>query len=80
MSNAPTELTNEELSNVITRDRFVKEQMGARIASLVQENLELVALVQQMQGELRQHLKGHTPHESPNGDVEVVTPQARELA
>ncbi len=41
--------TYGDLVRAAARDRFVKGQLSARIASLVQENLELVSIVQELQ-------------------------------
>jgi hypothetical protein len=46
------ELTREDLLRVVQRDRFVKGEMASRIAALVQENLDLVAIVQELQQDL----------------------------
>jgi hypothetical protein len=46
------ELTREDLVRVVQRDRYVKGEMASRIAALVQENLDLVAIVHELQQDL----------------------------
>ena len=56
MSNTPPtnidDLTREDLVRVVQRDRFIKEQLSARIASVMHENVELVAIIQELQQDL----------------------------
>lgn len=51
MSNTE-ELSQSDLRRIITRDRFVKGEMSSRIAALVQENLDLVAIINELQQDL----------------------------
>ena len=68
MSNTNIEdLSQEDLIRILQRDRFVKEQMAGRLAAMTQENLELLAIIQELQGERQQTLSAS------NG--EVPTPQ-----
>lgn len=48
----PNDMTKEELIRVTQRDRWVKAQMAERIASLVQENLGFLAIIQELQQDL----------------------------
>ena len=65
------QLSHADLMSVVTRDRFVKEQMSGRVASLVQENLELLALVRQLQGEVQQ-LRQSSADPRLNGPVDEL--------
>lgn len=65
------QLSPEDMMSIITRDRFVKEQMSGRVANLVQENLELLALVRQLQGEVQQ-LRRSSVDPSLNGPVDEL--------
>ena len=59
MSNTNIEdLSREDLLRVIQRDRFVKEQLSVRVAGLVHENLELTAIIQELQGTLNELREG----------------------
>ena len=63
MSNALDDLSREDMAKVIMRDRFVKEQQGLRITALLSENLEMLAIVQELQADLadaRQHIEAMT--------------------
>jgi hypothetical protein len=53
------DLSREDLLRILNRDRFVKEQLSARVANLMHENLELLAIIQ----------------ESRSSDGEVPTPE-----
>lgn len=57
------DFTKEELIRIIKRNQFVKEQMNQRITGLLSENLELLAIVQELQGDVST-LRGNT-----NGEV-----------
>lgn len=46
------QMSREDLLRVAARDRFVKGQQDNRIALLIRENLELLAIVQEQQSEL----------------------------
>lgn len=55
--------TQEELVRMVRRDRFVKDQQSERIKMLLAENLEMLAIIQELQGELaavRQQLEQAT--------------------
>jgi hypothetical protein len=73
MSNTNIEdLSREDLLRVLARDRFVKEQMANRIAALVHENIELVAIVNETQaalGQLRGQANGEVTTPSASADV-----------
>ena len=72
MSNTAEELSREDLLRILTRDRFVKEQLSSRVASLMHENLELMAIVQELQGTL-QDLQSSAATLG-NGDTDVSEP------
>jgi len=46
------EFSPEELHRLIARDRWVKQMLNERCASLLLENVELMAIVQELQQEL----------------------------
>jgi cell division protein FtsB len=46
------ELSREDLIAVMHRDRLVKAELSQRVGALVAENVELFALVRELQGEL----------------------------
>lgn len=48
------DLTEEQMIQVIKRDRFIKEQLTARIAALTTENVELLAIIQEQTYMLQQ--------------------------
>lgn len=48
----PEDLTKEDLIRVTIRDRYTKGEMAARIGALVQENLDLLAIIQELQQDL----------------------------
>jgi hypothetical protein len=47
------DLTAEQMVQVIKRDRFIKEQLSARIAALTSENVELLAIIQEQHAMLQ---------------------------
>ena len=69
------QLSHADLMSVVTRDRFVKEQLTGRVANLVQENLELLALVQQLQREVQQ-LRQSSVDPRLNGPVDELPHEA----
>ena len=67
MSNTSIEdLSREDLIRILQRSNFVKEQMAGRLAAMTQENLELLAIIQELQ-------EGQQSRSASNGDV--PTPQ-----
>ena len=70
------EPTHDELMRAIKRDHRIKEMLASRIASLVTENAELLAFVQELQGDLQQlqapaSANGdNSPAEAPRANVE----------
>jgi hypothetical protein len=52
MSDIPDNLTRDDLVKILLRDRFVKAELTSRVAGLVRENLELTAIIQELQGDL----------------------------
>lgn len=44
-------LSREDLIRIVNRDRVVKEMLASRLASVVAENAELLAYIQELQGE-----------------------------
>lgn len=44
-------LSRDDLLRIVTRDRRVKEMLASRLAAVVAENAELMAIVQELQGE-----------------------------
>lgn len=54
-------LSREDLLKIVQRDNFVKDQLSARVAALMRENLELIALIQDQQQ--------NTPDPTNNGEV-----------
>ena len=64
------EFSREDLLRVLQRDRYVKEQLAARVGSLMHENLELMGIVQELQRDLAALQEGQA---TLNG--EVLTPQ-----
>jgi len=46
-------ITIADLQKVIARDRFIKNTMAERIAALLLENMELLAIVQELQGDVK---------------------------
>ena len=47
------DLTAEQMVQVIKRDRFIKEQLSARVAALLSENVELLAIIQEQNAMLQ---------------------------
>lgn len=47
-------LSRDDLLRVCRRDRWVKEMLSARLSSLVAENVELLAIVRDLQTEMSQ--------------------------
>lgn len=47
------DLTAEQMAQVIKRDRFIKEQLSARIGALMAENVELLAIIQEQNAMLQ---------------------------
>ena len=71
MSNTTIEdLSREDLLRILNRDRFVKEQMSARIGSLIHENIELLGIIQELQGSVSQ------VQAASNGEVTTPVPSA----
>ena len=67
-------LSREDLLRVVQRDRFVKEQMSARLAGVLHENVELLGLLQEAQTEIAQ-LRGRSNGEvsTPDTPVDVTS-------
>jgi len=66
------DFSKEELIRIIKRSQFVKEQMNQRITALLGENLELLAIVQELQGDAQQMRalsNGEVPHPEVPTDV-----------
>ncbi len=59
------EPTYDELIKIVKRDRWIKDLLANRISALVAENAELMALLQESQGDL-QALQASI---LPNGDA-----------
>jgi PP-loop superfamily ATP-utilizing enzyme len=66
------EFSREDLLRILHRDRFVKEQLSGRVASLMHENLELMAIVQELQQTLVDLRESATV--LGNGDTEISVP------
>lgn len=69
------DLSRDDMIKVLQRDRFVKEQQGARIAALLQENLELTAIIQEMQGELGELRQSQASLLSSMADLQAEGPE-----
>lgn len=52
MTDTQQDFTYEELVRLTRRDRFVKDQLSQRVMVLLRENLDLVAVVQELQTDL----------------------------
>lgn len=52
MSDVPNDLTGDDYTRIITRDRFIKQELSQRVGALVQENLELMSIIQEIQQDL----------------------------
>ena len=62
------EFNREDLLRIIKRDQLVKDSLSQRIAGLIRENIELLALLQEAQGDAAAHDAAHNgahdhPHE-----------------
>ena len=69
MSDIPVDLTGNDYVRIINRDRFVKEQLADRVAALVRENLELLSIIQELQGDLAALQQGGQVMAMGNGEV-----------
>jgi DNA anti-recombination protein RmuC len=67
------QFSQEELVRIVKRDRFVKEQLNTRITALLVENLELLAIVQELQGDNQALQQRATTIEGINMDDVVTT-------
>lgn len=66
------DFTPEELIRIIKRNQFVRDQMNQRITALLGENLELLAIVQELQADnqqLRVISNGEVSHPEVLADV-----------
>jgi hypothetical protein len=66
------DFSKEDLIRIVKRGQFVKEQMSQRIIALLSENLELLAIVQELQGDatvVRAQSNGEVPHPGVPADV-----------
>jgi uncharacterized coiled-coil DUF342 family protein len=48
------QLSQEDLVKLLKRERFVREQLNNRVAALLGENLELLAVVQELTAEVQE--------------------------
>lgn len=63
--NGIDDLSRDDLVKVLTRDRFVKEQLTQRVAALTAENVELYGLLRELEAELA---AARQPEAQPTGD------------
>jgi hypothetical protein len=66
------DFSKEDLIRFIKRGQFVKDQMSQRIITLLGENLELLAIVQELQADAQQvrpESNGEVPHPEVLADV-----------
>ena len=69
MSDVPPDLTGNDYVRIINRDRFVKGELSNRVAALVRENLELLSIIQELQGDLAALQQGGQVMAMGNGEV-----------
>ena len=79
MSDVPPDLTSNDYTRIINRDRFVKAQLADRVAALVRENLELLSIIQELQQDLADIQQGQQVMAMGNGEAQqldlISTPQ-----
>jgi hypothetical protein len=68
------DLSQQDLGRIIARDRFVKDELASRIAALVKENLELMSIIQEIQGDLAALRESQTLLAQANGEVQMEQP------
>ena len=73
MSDAP-DVSSGDLMRVINRDRYVKDELAGRVAALVKENLELMSIIQEIQGDLADLRQGQQLLDAANGETPGVVP------
>jgi transcription elongation GreA/GreB family factor len=66
------DLSQEELVRLVKRSQFVREQQNQRMIGILSENLELLAIIQELQADLaaaRADSNGEVPHPEVLTDV-----------
>jgi hypothetical protein len=67
------DFSKEELVRIVRRSQFIREQQNQRMSGLLGENLELLAIIQELQADL-DAVRGSSNGEVVKGEVLHPTP------
>jgi hypothetical protein len=67
------DLSNEDLKGMVRRNHFVRGQLEQRVGALIAENIEMLGIIQDLQGEIGRLRHTHAPA-TDNGEVAEVAP------